>query len=341
MKQVAVVILNWNGKALLEQYLPSVVKYSPNADIIVADNASSDDSLSFLAENYPHIRVVQNDKNYGFAEGYNKALESIENELILLLNSDIEVTENWLDPLVEVMKDETIAGCQPKIASFNDKGKFEHAGASGGFIDRNYFPFCRGRIFDHVEEDKAQYDDTREIFWASGAALLIRNKLFKEVGGFDSRFFAHMEEIDLCWRIKSRSFRFLVVPESTVYHLGGGTLPYSSPKKVYLNFRNSLMMLIKNHEGLLLPKLFWRMSLDGIAGLRFLLRGEFAQVAAVWRAHMYQYLNLRSLLKSRRELKKLRSNPNNAGLFMGNIIWNYYIKKAKVFKDLNQRLFIK
>lgn len=341
MKQVAVVILNWNGKALLEQYLPSVVKYSPNADIIVADNASSDDSLSFLAENYPHIRVVQNDKNYGFAEGYNKALESIENELILLLNSDIEVTENWLDPLVEVMKDETIAGCQPKIASFNDKGKFEHAGASGGFIDRNYFPFCRGRIFDHVEEDKAQYDDTREIFWASGAALLIRNKLFKEVGGFDSRFFAHMEEIDLCWRIKSRSFRFLVVPESTVYHLGGGTLPYSSPKKVYLNFRNSLMMLIKNHEGFLLPKLFWRMSLDGIAGLRFLLRGEFAQVAAVWRAHMYQYLNLRSLLKSRRELKKLRSTPNNAGLFKGNIIWNYYIKKAKVFKDLNQRLFIK
>lgn len=341
MKQVAVVILNWNGKALLEQYLPSVVKYSPNTDIIVADNASSDDSLSFLAENYPHIRVVQNDKNYGFAEGYNKALESIENELILLLNSDIEVTENWLDPLVEVMKDETIAGCQPKIASLNEKGKFEHAGASGGFIDRNYFPFCRGRIFDHVEDDKGQYNDTREIFWASGAALLIRNTLFKEVGGFDSRFFAHMEEIDLCWRIKSRSFRFLVVPESTVYHLGGGTLPYSSPKKVYLNFRNSLMMLIKNHEGLLFPKLFWRMSLDGIAALRFLIRGEFAQVAAVWRAHMYQYLHLPSLLKSRRELKKQRSNPNNAGLFNGSIIWNYYIKKAKVFNDLNQRLFIK
>lgn len=339
MKDVAVVILNWNGKHFLEQFLDKVVAYSGDARIIVADNASTDDSITYLKQNFPSVEIIQNPENGGFAKGYNEALDQIDSKYYLLLNSDIEVTEHWLEPLVECMSDPTVSGCQPKVRSFKQRELFEHAGASGGFLDKNYFPFCRGRMFDHNETDTGQYDEPMEIFWATGAAMMIRSDVFHAHGGFDVDFFAHMEEIDLCWRVKKSGGRFMVVPQSTVFHVGGGSLPYDSPRKVYLNFRNSLMMLIKNHEGLLFPKLFWRMSLDGIAAFRFLIRGEFTNFWAVFRSHMYQYAHLRTLLKKRKAVRQSRTGFNPKGLYKGSIIWNYYAKGVRKFSDLNQRLF--
>lgn len=341
MQELSIVILNWNGKKYLEDFLPSVVKYSPGVEIIVADNNSTDDSLDFLAKNYPTIRCIKNETNGGFAKGYNDALKHVDSKFYLLLNSDIEVTENWLVPLVETMKDETVGGCQPKVLSYQNKTFFEHAGASGGFLDRNYFPFCRGRIFDQFEEDKGQYDSTTEIFWATGACLLIRADLYHELNGFDEDFFAHMEEIDLCWRAKKRGYHFKAVPESYVYHVGGGTLPYTSPKKTFLNFRNSLYMIIKNHQGMLAPKLFQRLCIDGIAGIRFLLIGEFQQLWAVLKAHYWMYKKMPSFIKKRNAEKKMGQTPALSGMYKGGILWARYFKKITHFSDLNQRLFIK
>ena len=341
MNTLSIVILNWNGKHFLEKFLPSVVQHSGNAEIIVADNASTDDSVAFVRSHYPYIRIVQNSSNGGFAQGYNDALSQIQSEFYVLLNSDIEVTEGWLIPLTEAMKDPSVAGCQPKVLAYNERDSFEHAGASGGFLDENYFPFCRGRIFDQFEKDLGQYDGTIEVFWATGAALLIRAELFHEAGGFDTAFFAHMEEIDLCWRIKKRGYRFLAVPDSVIYHVGGGTLPYLSPKKSYLNFRNSLFMLVKNHEGMLFPKLFMRMVLDGIAGIRFLIRGEWKQLQSVWKAHLHFYQRLNTLLKQRKELKRFNETFNSTGLYRGNILWSRYVKGITKFSELNQRLFSK
>lgn len=337
--EVAVVILNWNGKAFLEQFLPSVIAYSGDAKIIVADNASTDDSVSFVNERYPTIEIIQNSENGGFAKGYNEALQHVDKPYYVLLNSDIEVTENWLQPLLETMKDPLVSGCQPKVRSFHHKDRLEHAGAAGGFIDRNYFPFCRGRIFEHVEEDNGQYDYPMEVFWATGACLLIRAEDYHSVGGFDEDFFAHMEEIDLCWRLKLKGKKFMIEPNAVVYHVGGGTLPYSSPRKTYLNFRNSLFMIIKNHKGWLFPKLFWRLCIDGIGGARFLLKGEFSQLGAVFNAHMAMYKYMRTNLKKRKEIQSNTQNANLTGLFNGNILWNHYIKRVKHFADLNQRLF--
>lgn len=339
MNDVAVVILNWNGKSFLEQFLPNVITCSPGARVIVADNASSDDSIAFLKDNFPEIEIIQNESNGGFAKGYNDALKKVDAKYYLLLNSDIEVTPNWIDPLLECMQDESISGCQPKILSYSNKEQFEHAGASGGFLDVNYFPFCRGRIFNEIEKDNGQYNDPMEIFWATGAAFLIRSEVYHQHGGFDEDFFAHMEEIDLCWRIKRHGGRFMVVPNSIVYHVGGGTLSYTSPRKVYLNFRNNLIMLIKNHQGLLFPKLFWRMLLDGIAAMKFLVSGEFKNFVAVFKSHMYQYAHLRTLLKKRSALKKSGTQFNDKGWYQGSIIWAFYGKKVKKFSDLNQRLF--
>lgn len=339
MTELSIVILNWNGKNYLEQFLPSVVANSGDAEIIVADNSSTDDSVAFLRTNYPNIRIVLNESNGGFAKGYNDALRYVESKYYLLLNSDIEVSKDWLKPLLRKMEDEKIAGCQPKVLSFNRKNQFEHAGASGGYLDRNYFPFCRGRIFDKFEDDKGQYDSETEVFWATGAALLIRSEVFHKVNGFDEDFFAHMEEIDLCWRAKKMGYQFWVVPQSVVYHVGGGTLPYISPRKTYLNFRNSLYMIIKNHPGWLFPKLFYRLSLDGIAGLRFLLKGEFNQLFAVLNSHVAMYKNLFSLLRKRREIKTIRTNPNKSGLYRGSILWARYFKGISHFSELNQRLF--
>lgn len=337
--QVAVVILNWNGKSYLEKFLPSVIEHSGKARIVVADNASTDDSVEFVQQNYPQIEIVVNAENGGFAKGYNDAFKHIQAEYYLLLNSDIEVTPNWLNPLLEQMKDPQVAGCQPKVKAYHNQHSFEHAGASGGYLDRNYFPFCRGRIFLTVESDQGQYDGTTEVFWASGACLLIRSELFHKAGGFDEEFFAHMEEIDLCWRLKKMNYKFMVCPESTVYHIGGGTLPYTSPRKVYLNFRNSVLMIVKNHEGILFPKLFKRLCIDGIAASRFLMIGEFKQFAAVFNAHIYLYKNLSSLLKKRLHIKKMSTTFNSTGLYNGNILSAYFFKGIKEFSKLNQRLF--
>lgn len=341
MNNLSIVILNWNGKKYLEDFLPSVVAHSGNAHIIVADNHSDDDSVQFLKDTYPFIRIIQNESNGGFAKGYNDALKYVDSEFYLLLNSDIEVTENWLVPLMEAMNSSQVAGCQPKIRSFKNKNFFEHAGASGGFLDHNYFPFCRGRIFDKFEEDKGQYDGEIEIFWATGAALLIRSEVFHQLNGFDEDFFAHMEEIDLCWRAKKRGYEFKVIPSSIVYHVGGGALPYSSPRKTYLNFRNSLYMIIKNHPGWLFPKLFYRLILDGVAGCRFLLKGEFKQLFAVLNAHVAMYKNMGSLLKKRNAIRLTRVNPNSAGLYKGSILWARYFKGITHYSELNQRLFKK
>lgn len=336
---LAIVILNWNGKNYLEKFLPSVTNFSKGHRIIVADNASTDDSVIFIKNNYPEIELIINSSNGGFAKGYNDALKKIDAEFYLLLNSDIEVTENWLEPLLKSMQDPSVAGCQPKILAYHNKKSFEHAGASGGFIDKDYFPFCRGRILDVVEEDLGQYNHSQEIFWATGAALLIRSKLYHEVGELDEDFFAHMEEIDLCWRLKKKGYRFMVEPESVVYHVGGGALPYTSPRKTYLNFRNSLYMLVKNHEGILIFKLLQRMILDGLAAAKFLIGGEFAQFKSVFNAHMTFYKNLGKTLKKRKEIKASSSKFNRVGMFNGSIIWNRYFKGIKKFSDLNQRKF--
>jgi GT2 family glycosyltransferase len=340
LEEIAIVILNWNGKDFLKKFLPGVIEHANGALICLADNNSSDDSVAFVLENFPEIKLIQNPENGGFAKGYNDALKQVHSKYYLLLNSDIEVTPNWLLPLKDAMNDPQVAGCQPKILSYSNKKQFEHAGAAGGFLDRNYYPFCRGRIMDQFEEDHGQYDWNMEIFWATGAALLIRSELFHEMGGFDETFFAHMEEIDLCWRLKRNGYKFMAVPQSVVYHVGGGTLPYLSPKKSFLNFRNSLFMLIKNHEGLLFPKLFYRLILDGIAGVRFLLRGEFKHLWSIIRAHWTTFTQLKRLLKQRKTLKQASSKTNLSGIYNGNILWARYIKKIKKFSDLNQRLFI-
>ena len=339
MNQIAIVILNWNGKHFLKDFLPSVVKHSHDARIIVADNASTDDSISFLKKEYPAIEILQNDQNGGFAKGYNDALKRVDSPFYLLLNSDVEVGENWLSPLIETMKNPQIAGCQPKVLSHGNKTKFEHAGAAGGYLDHNYYPFCRGRIFNETESDSKQYESEAEVFWTSGACMLIRSELFHQVGGFDELFFAHMEEIDLCWRIKRLGYGFKIIPSSKVFHVGGGTLDYFSPKKTYLNFRNSLYMITKNHEGWLFPKLFYRMFLDGIAAIMFLSSGKPSHFNAVFMAHIDFYKNISTMLNKRKILKENKTLFNRTGLYRGSILWAKYFKRIHSFSKLNMRLF--
>lgn len=339
MNQIAIVVLNWNGKHFLKDFLPSVIKYSGDARIIVADNASSDDSISLLSNDFPTIEIIQNDQNGGFAKGYNDALRKVDSPYYLLLNSDVEVSENWLIPLLRSMENPKIAGCQPKVLSHGDKTKFEHAGAAGGYLDHNYYPFCRGRIFNETEKDTQQYNGEAEVFWTSGACMLIRSELFHKAGGFDELFFAHMEEIDLCWRIKKLGYSFKIIPSSEVYHVGGGTLDYLSPKKTYLNFRNSLYMITKNHAGWLFPKLFYRMLLDGIAAMMFLFSGKPRHFWSVFRAHIDFYKHISTMLKKRKELKKTQIDFNATGLYRGSILWAKYFKRIHSFSNLNMRLF--
>lgn len=336
--KLAVVILNYNGIKHLETYLSSVLKFSNPYHVIVADNGSTDDSISFLQTNFHNIEIVQNEENGGFAKGYNDALKKIEGrfEFYLLLNSDVEVTENWIEPLLSVMDNKVVAACQPKILSYQNKTKFEHAGASGGFIDIDYFPFCRGRIFETTEIDSGQYDYPLEITWTSGAAMLIRAELFHSVGGFDEHFFAHMEEIDLCLRLGKKGYRFACNPASRVYHLGGGTLAYNSSNKVYLNFRNNLFMLVKNHPGWLFPKLFKRMALDGVAAFKFLSEGKLEFFWKIFLSHMQLYLNLPRLLRQRAELRMDRYTFKK---YNGSILWSFFIQKNKHFSELNSRKF--
>ena len=336
MENVAVVILNWNGEKLLDQFIPTVIQHSGKARIIVADNASSDSSVSFLKSKFPTVEIIKNDSNGGFAKGYNDSLKKVDSEFYVLLNSDVAVTDNWLVPLTKAMQNDNVAGCQPKILAYNKQDRFEHAGASGGFIDKNYFPFCRGRLFDNVEEDQGQYNTEMDIFWASGACLMIRSELYHKAKGFDEDFFAHMEEIDLCWRIKKWGYSFKIIPASTVYHVGGGTLPYSSPTKVYYNFRNNLTMLLKNHVGWWFPKFIWRMMLDGIAGLKFLLSGDFKAFWAVIRAHFWQYRHLPQTLKKRKVIKAGTIQENISGFYEGNILVDFFLRKNKTFSDLDK-----
>jgi GT2 family glycosyltransferase len=337
--RLAIVILNYNGKNHLSTYLPSVCAFAHEHPIFVADNGSTDDSIRFLFEHFPKVNVLPLKRNFGFAGGYNVALEQLKGQFdyYLLLNSDVEVTENWIAPLKSFMDlNQNTAACQPKIKSWIQKDSFEHAGASGGFVDLHYFPFCRGRIFDSVEKDEHQYDFETPVTWTSGAAMLMRSELFHQVKGFDSDFFAHMEEIDLCLRLGNLGFNFYCIPESTVYHLGGGTLDYQSPKKVYLNFRNSLFMLMKNHAGPLLPSLFIRMCLDGIAGVKFLLSGHFKLTWMVFLAHMNLYAQFGRFYKKRQEI---HTKTRKFHFYNGRIIWDYYFLKNKVYSSLNKRKF--
>lgn len=316
-----------------------MISCSNGHEVVVADNCSTDESVSFLKENFPNIRLIQNTSNGGFAKGYNDALKHIESEFYLLLNSDIEVTQNWIEPLLEMMKDKHVAGCQPKVLSYHQKNSFEHAGACGGFLDKDFFPFCRGRIFQKVEEDLGQYDTPIEVFWATGAALMIRADVYHQVGGLDEDFFAHMEEIDLCWRLKKQNYKFMVAPTSVVYHIGGGTLDYSSPFKTYLNFRNSLYMIIKNYDGILFFKMFRRLIIDGIAGVRFLVRGEFKQLGSILKAHRDVYLSLGKILKKRKKIKAESTQFNRIGLYKASILWERYVLKKDKFSMLSKDKF--
>lgn len=342
MTKIAIVILNWNGRSFLEKFLPSVVNYShPLARVIVADNASTDDSIPFLEQHYPGVQIIRLAENYGFTGGYNRALQQIHADYYVLLNSDVEVTPGWLEPLKEWMDQHPeVAACQPKIRSFSQRRLFEHAGACGGFIDRLGYPFCRGRIFHQLETDEGQYDHPVPVFWATGACLFIRSAVFHAAGGFDERFFAHMEEIDLCWRIQQMGFRIYVQPASTVYHVGGGTLPKSNPRKTYFNFRNNLMMLFKNLPG---HQLLWiiplRLLLDGIAGIKFLLEGDYRDTLSVIRAHFsfYRYAisHPSARLKGQRKVK----THSNSGIYRGALIIDFYLKKKKYFRDLSAHKF--
>ncbi len=336
--KVAVVILNWNGRSLMERFLPSVVKYTNKdiAEVIVADNASSDDSIEFLENNYPDIRIIQLDQNYGFAGGYNKALEQVEADYFVLLNSDVEVAEGWVEPVIEAMeKDKSIAAAQPKIKAFHHKDSFEYAGAAGGFIDYLGYPFCRGRILNEIEKDEGQYDSIIDIFWCTGTALFIRSELFLQTGGLDEHFFAHMEEIDLCWRLNSQGHRLVCVPQSVVYHLGGGTLPNTSHHKLYLNFRNSLLMLYKNLPAKVLKSiLFKRKLLDGVAAMQFLAKLQFKNCFAVWRAHRDYYSMVKTYKFKREKVQNEIVRKKHATILGKSMIFLYFFKRKRRFSDL-------
>lgn len=337
LPKVAVVILNWNGVNFLERFLPSVraSTYS-NLDIIVGDNASADNSVQFLEEYYPDIRIIINDQNFGFAGGYNKILEQVEADYFVLLNSDVEVVPDWIEPVISLMEtDPEIAAAQPKILSYADKHKFEYAGAAGGYLDILGYPFCRGRIFDTVESDTGQYDSSSEIFWASGAALFIRRAKWIEMEGLDHDFFAHMEEIDLCWRLKNTGYKIMYCPESIVYHVGGGTLNAESPYKTYLNFRNNLVLLQKNLPlGRAVLIIFIRFWLDLLSLVKYLADGKPENALAISKAHFYFIGNL---LKNSRKAKTLPIRKfNQAGLYKGSIVWQYFVRKKKTFSSLKE-----
>lgn len=332
--KVSVVILNYNGRKMLEQFLPSVVSFTPEcAEVVVADNASTDDSLSFLEDNYPYLKTVVLDKNYGFAEGYNRAIKAIEADYILLLNSDVEVTEGYLDPLVaELDSNPYVVSVQPKILAFYDKNRFEHAGASGGFIDCLGYPFCRGRVMDVTELDNGQYDTPIDIHWTTGAAMLIRRKEYLEAGGLDESFFAHQEEIDLCWRLGARGWRLRCIPSSVVYHLGGGTLNMGSPKKTYLNFRNNLCLIFKNHTEKN-KVLFARFFLDYFAAFVFLVKGEFRNFLAVFKARKDYHKMKKSLVNKRQENMKLTQTNGNC-LKEYFLLKKFYVNGKRHYSEL-------
>lgn len=333
--KVAVVILNYNGQKFLEQFLPNVIaNCDPNiAEIVVADNASTDDSVAFMKTHFPSIRLIENGSNLGFASGYNVALRQVEAQYYVLLNSDIEVTPQWIEPVIEMMDaDPQIAACQPKILSYYHKEQFEYAGASGGFIDKYGYPFCRGRVFQNLENDEHQYDVPMEVFWATGACMFVRADLYHQIGGLDDSFFAHMEEIDLCWRLKNAGYKVYCCPQSWVYHIGGGTLPKNSPRKTYLNFRNNLSLLVKN-----LPKkrvhrtILYRILLDWVAALKFLFEGCPKDFSMVFKAHWHFYRRLKSLKAKRKET----AHQMVSCVYNRNIVFDSILRGKKKYSDLN------
>ncbi|GLU44667.1 glycosyltransferase family 2 protein [Allomuricauda sp. NBRC 101325] len=329
--KIAVVILNWNGEALLERFLPSVTENSQGADIYVVDNASSDGSVDFLKQNYPSIGIVQNTSNGGFAKGYNDGLKNIETDIYCLLNSDVEVTLNWLEPIKKAFQDIPEASIiQPKILDLKQKDHFEYAGAAGGFIDKLGYPFCRGRIFQTIEKDEGQYNDIKEVFWATGACMFIKSEVFKTLEGFDEDYFAHQEEIDLCWRAKNAGHKVYYVGTSEVYHLGGSTLSNMNPKKTYLNFRNSLYSITKN-----LPRkraftiILLRLLLDGIAALRFVLQFRFNHCFAILRAHLSFYVKFRGMYRKREKANFILKYYTTTS-----IVWSYFVNQIRNFNIL-------
>jgi GT2 family glycosyltransferase len=333
MSRTAVVILNYNGEKLLPQFLPSVVQHSPQAEIIIADNASNDESVAIVRQNFPGIRLILLDKNYGFCGGYNRALEQVEADYCVLLNSDIEVTPRWLDPIIEMMdNDPDVASVQPKILSYTSRNKFEHAGAAGGYIDSLGYPFCRGRIFDHVEEDHGQYNDEREIFWSSGACMVIRSSVFKALEGFDEDFFAHMEEIDLCWKLHRRNLKVMYCGKSSVFHVGAGTLGYDNPRKTYLNFRNGLSLIYK-HLGPteLIYKLPLRILLDWVAALHFAIGSDARNAVAILNAHRDFFANIGRDKQKRKKIRRDNPGYSQTGMMKGSVVFNFYILKRRIF----------
>lgn len=338
MKKVSVVILNWNGEALLQRFLPSVVAHSPadKAVVVVADNGSTDNSVSLVQDQFPTVELILLDKNYGFAEGYNKALEQIDTEYVVLLNSDVEVTTGWLDaPLALLDKEKEVVAVQPKIRAEKARSFFEYAGAAGGYIDRNGYPFCRGRILGHTEEDCGQYDTPADILWASGACLFIRTKEYKECGGLDATFFAHQEEIDMCWRLRSRGYRLVCVPQSVVYHVGAATLHTESPRKTFLNFRNNLLMIYKNvPEQQLKSVMRCRFWLDYLAAIRFLLTGHFRNAQAIYKARQAFSQLKATYIPVRKENQGKTVLSPIPEIYSGNILLEYYIRGKKKFSQL-------
>ena len=337
--KVAVVILNYNGKRFLEQFLPNVIaSCNPAwAEVVVADNASTDGSVAFMREHFPDVRLIENDSNGGFSTGYNVALQQIDAQYYVLLNSDIEVSQGWIEPVIEMMEaDPQIAACQPKILSYYYKEQFEYAGASGGFIDKYGYPFCRGRVFQHLETDEGQYDTPMEVFWATGACMFVRADLYHQIGGLDDSFFAHMEEIDLCWRLKNAGYKVYCCPQSKVYHIGGGTLPKNSPRKTYLNFRNNLSLLVKNlPQGRVWRTILVRILLDWVAAFKFLFEGCGKDFCMVFKAHCDFYKRLKSL----REKRKSCEHRQVSCIYKRNIVFDNIIGRKKKFSELKAKCF--
>jgi len=339
MIKTAIVILNWNGSGWLQKFLETAVRFSkgPETALYLADNGSTDGSADWVEKNFSDVRTIRFESNHGFAEGYNLALKQIDARYFVLLNSDAEVTRGWLDPMIKHLDQHPgVAACQPKIRSYLKKDYFEYAGAAGGFIDKFGYTFCRGRIFDHVEKDNGQYDDETDLFWSSGACMMVRSEAWEKCGGFDGNFFAHMEEVDLCWRFHLSGFRVSYIPGSTVYHAGGGVLPYDSKLKTYLNFRNNLYLLYKNLPDNKLHKtIFIRKVLDGVAAAAFIFRGRPGNAMAVWKAHIDYYRNLKVLKTGRRLVKNLSINKSEGLILNKSIVFRFYIKGQKTFTSLN------
>lgn len=335
MASSAVIILNWNGKELLKEFLPQVVENSANVDIVVVDNCSTDGSVEFIRGNFINVIILQLDNNYGFAGGYNRALKVLDYDYVILLNSDVAPKKRWIEPLIATLEhDESIAVVVPKILDYKSPNLFEYAGAAGGFIDYLGYPYCRGRVFDTIEVDFGQYNDSVELFWASGAAFAVKRDVYLSVGGLDEDFFAHQEEIDLCWRIQKWGYKIQYMPQSCIYHLGGGTLSQGNPRKTYLNFRNGLFMILKNQHSHLYKTLFTRMLLDGVAALKYLLTLDTANFVAIVKAHIAFYIRFPLFYKKRRELMRQSGEHQVNHVFQKSIVYCYYLLRKRTYNEL-------